>query len=74
VNEDYDAVIIPEMTTGEGFWTEVRALKRATYVGATLFEAARFFRRRIFEELEGYDEEITGSEDYDIHARLERRG
>lgn len=71
VSKGDDAVIIPEITVGEGFWAKVRALERATYVRDTLFEAARFFKRRVFEELGGYDEDIVGLEDYDIQARLE---
>jgi glycosyltransferase involved in cell wall biosynthesis len=70
---DYDAAIIPELTIGEGFWAEVRAIERATYVGDTLFEAARFFKKKVFQELEGYDENMTGLEDYDIQARLEEK-
>jgi glycosyltransferase involved in cell wall biosynthesis len=73
-NGDYGAVIIPEITVGEGFWAEVRRLERTTYFGDTLFEAARFFRRNVFEKLDGYDEKITGSEDYDLQARLEKSG
>jgi glycosyltransferase involved in cell wall biosynthesis len=69
--EGYDATIIPELTVGEGFWAKVRALERATYIGDTLFEAARFFKKDVFQRLGGYDKNITGLEDYDIQARLE---
>ena len=70
----YDAVIIPEKTIGQSFWAKVRALERSTYVGDTLFEAPRLFRREVFEKLRGYDEELVGFEDYDLQARLEAHG
>lgn len=72
INRDCDAIIIPEMTVGKGFWVKVRRLERATYIGDTLFEAARFFRRNTFSDLGGFDEEMTGSEDYDLQAKLEK--
>jgi len=68
----YDAIIIPEITVGKGYWAKVRALERAAYIGNTLFEAARFFKREVFEKLGGYDETLTGPEDYDLQARLEK--
>jgi glycosyltransferase involved in cell wall biosynthesis len=72
VSEGYDAIIIPEITVGEGFWSRVRALERAAYVGNILFEASRFFERKVFEELSGYDKALTGPEDYDLQTRLEK--
>ena len=70
----YDTIIIPEITIGTTFWCKVRALERATYIGDSMFEAARFFRREVFKRLGGYDEELTGFEDFDLQARLEKRG
>lgn len=66
-----DAVVVPEFSIGESFWAKVKALDRATTIGDPFFEAARFFKRRAFERLGGYDKEITGVEDYDAQARLE---
>jgi glycosyltransferase involved in cell wall biosynthesis len=64
-------VIIPELSIGNDFWAKVKALDRSTLVGDSLFEVARFFDRKFFEQLNGYDEEITGFEDSDIQARIE---
>jgi glycosyltransferase involved in cell wall biosynthesis len=71
-NSDHvKALIIPEESFGEGFWTQCKKLERSFYSGIDWQEAARFFTREIYEELGGYDENQTGSEDYDLPNRLE---
>lgn len=60
---DFDQVIIPEKSIGEGFWTKVRAFERSFYVNNPKIESARFFKREVYFKFGGYDEEITGFED-----------
>jgi glycosyltransferase involved in cell wall biosynthesis len=68
------AVIVPERSEGEGFWAACKALERATYVGDDSIEAARFIEARLFKDLGGFDEELTGEEDWDLTARIRQRG
>lgn len=67
------AIVIPEKSIGYGFWTKCKILERDFYLGVDWMEAARFFDKKIFEALGGYDEENTGTEDYDLPQRLIRK-
>lgn len=71
---DYDALILPEVTVGSTYWAKVRAFERSLHVDSKIFEASRFMKRKVFVKLGGYDENLTGTEDYDLQARLEKAG
>lgn len=66
-----DAICVRELTaTGGNIFARARALERESYFQSRYFEAARCIRRTTFFELGGYHEEITGTEDMDLQARL----
>ena len=67
-------IIITEISIGKGFWPKCRALERSCYIGDDTIEAARFFDREIFCKFNGYDEEITGQEDWDLPQRIKEAG
>jgi glycosyltransferase involved in cell wall biosynthesis len=67
------AIVIPEESFGEGFWAQCKKLERSFYIGIDWMEAARFFDRKVFEEFNGYDENNTGTEDYDLPQRIESK-
>jgi len=67
-------VIVPERTFGEGYWTRVRTFERSFYVGSKSIEAARFFAREALSRVGGWDEEMTGAEDWDLTLRIRTLG
>lgn len=70
-----DAVVIPNYSDPSvSFWAKVRALERRTYVGDQTMEAARFFKREVFENVGGYDENMVAYEEHDLHNRLVQQG
>lgn len=66
-------VVIPERSFGVGFWAACKALERRCYEGVEWIEAARFFNKRAIESLGGYDESLTGPEDFELPQRLKAR-
>jgi glycosyltransferase involved in cell wall biosynthesis len=68
------AVVVPESTIGTGLVARIRKLERSCYEGDPTVEAARFFERGAFLRYGGYDEELSGPEDWDLPARMRRAG
>lgn len=67
-----EMIIIPERSFGDGFWAKAKILEREIHRGEDYFEAARFFPKKLFIEAGGYDESLTGPEDWDLPQRLAR--
>lgn len=70
----FGALIIPEKSFGVGFWSKCKEFEREFYVGDETIEAPRFFKKSVFKEFNGYDERITGPEDYDLPLRMRKKG
>ncbi|OGG11316.1 hypothetical protein A2Z00_02470 [Candidatus Gottesmanbacteria bacterium RBG_13_45_10] len=70
VKHGYLGVVIPERSIGTGFWAQCKALEREFYWGIDWIEAARFFQTDAFRAIGGYDEELTGPEDFDLPQRI----
>lgn len=70
-NATVKAIVIPEESFGVGFWAQCKRLERSFYIGVKWMEAARFFDREVYEKMNGYDERVTGGEDYDLPQRIE---
>ncbi|GBO53799.1 glycosyltransferase [Pseudanabaena sp. lw0831] len=67
------ALIIPEESFGEGVWAKCKKLERSFYSGVDWQEASRFFDKNAYLEAGGYDEAMTGWEDYDLPNRIESK-
>ncbi len=66
-------VIIPESSFGQGFWAECKRLEKSLYVGVEYMEAARFFDKKLFLALGGYNEELISGEDWDLSQRVKKQ-
>jgi glycosyltransferase involved in cell wall biosynthesis len=73
-DEKLGALVIPELAFGEGFLARCRELEKQLYLGDSRVEAARAFPRRVLDEVGGYDEEITGFEDWELPDRIRAAG
>lgn len=71
VNEGYDGIVIHNTSLDSlSFWARVRKFERDTYRNDKLNVAVTFMRRKIFESLNGFDEDLVAAEDYDLHNRF----
>jgi len=68
--EGNKAVIVPEVSVGEGFWAKCKALEKSCYVGDDSIEAARFFEKNAFEKIGGYDPDLEAGEDWELNQRV----
>lgn len=69
----YIALYIPERIIGDGFWIKVRDFERGFY-NATCIDAVRFVKKDKFLEIGGFDETLTGPEDWDFDRRIKAKG
>jgi glycosyltransferase involved in cell wall biosynthesis len=74
IKEGYDAVYMSVKTDMDvtHFWGRVKALERESYIG-TEKESARFFKKKVWEELNGFDENMIAMEE-DFQHRLDLKG
>lgn len=72
-NNQIGAIVISEKSFGKGFWAKAKAFERKLNQGEDYFEAARFFPKKTFWEAHGYDEALTGPEDWDLPQRVGRK-
>ncbi len=74
VNEGYRIITFPEIIVGEGFWARCRALEARCYLGDNEIEAPRFYDKNVFDKLNGFDESLTGTEDWDLREKATKKG
>ncbi|MBD3355129.1 glycosyltransferase [Candidatus Woesearchaeota archaeon] len=64
---------IPEKIIGNGFWIKVRDFERSFYNG-TAVDCVRFVSRKAFDEVNGFDLNMTGPEDWDFDKKIRSIG
>lgn len=70
------AIVVPEESIGVLFWEKVKSFERSFYnlEGDIYTDAARFFKKKVVNEMGGYDESITGPEDWDLPETVQKCG
>ncbi len=69
-----DAVAVPEISVGAGFWTSCRALERSCYVDDPGLHNPRLLRRDLLLGDGIFDPAMAGPEDTDLRLRLRSAG
>lgn len=69
-NDHMVGVVIPEKSIGTGFWATCKILEREYYLNVDWIESARCFTRKAFYSVGGYDETLSGPEDFDLPQRV----
>ncbi|HLM84456.1 MAG TPA: glycosyltransferase [Candidatus Bathyarchaeia archaeon] len=67
------ALYIPEVVSGEKFFSRVRRFERNFY-DKTVIDGVRFIRKNKFMEAGGFDEKLYAFEDWDLDKRLKKLG
>ncbi|MBS7632174.1 glycosyltransferase [Candidatus Bathyarchaeota archaeon] len=70
-----DAITIPLEDVSQSLLSTCRKLERKSLTNLTEFmEAPRFIRKKVFLDLNGFDENLVCGEDYDLTRRLKSAG
>ena len=67
------ALHISEFILGTSYWSQVRRFERTFYNG-TVIDGARFFKKSTFVKIKGFDETLSGPEDWDLDKKIKRNG
>jgi arabinofuranan 3-O-arabinosyltransferase len=69
-----EAVAVPEVSVGPGFWTACRTLERSCYVDDPTLHNPRLLRRDLLLGYGAFDPTMAGPEDTDLRLRLRSAG
>lgn len=67
------ALYIPEVILGNSFWSKVRKFERGFYNG-TAIDCVRIIRKDTFLKVGGFDESMSGPEDWDLDKKIRNMG
>ncbi len=74
-NNGLDALILPEISVGVGFWADCRKLEKKCYLNDKMMETPnRFMKKSVYFDVGGYDRSLIAGEDFDLGDRIKKRG
>lgn len=72
-NPEIIALYVSEIVMGERYFSKVRRFERSFY-DATVIDCTRFIKKSSFQQVGGFDENLTGPEDWDLDKKLRQIG
>ena len=66
-------LIIPEKSIGKSYWAKCKSLEKKFYEGVSWIEAGRFYRKKVFDSVKGFDPSLISGEDWDLSHRVEKK-
>jgi len=73
-NQEYKCITMKEEPIGESIWARAKKLELEFYTQPEDFNLApRWFEKKVFEEFKGFDENQTGTEDWDLPDRVYKK-
>jgi len=72
-NKNIVGLYISEIVIGKKYWSKVRRFERSFY-DATVIDCVRFIKKDIFQKIGGFDESMTGPEDWDLDKKIRSEG
>lgn len=72
-NSQLAALYITEIIMGKSFWCKVRRFERSFY-DATVIDCVRFISKKAFDTVKGFDESMSGPEDWDFDKKIRLMG
>ncbi len=69
-----DALVVPEVSVGTGFWARCKVLEKACWEGDVAVEAARVVTSDMYWRVGGHDPALVWGEDKDLDLRLREAG
>ncbi len=71
----YGAITVPEDSFGQGPWSRAKTLERRFFWDDDTIESPRFFKKKVWDAIGGYDETMgAGGEDRDIGIKTRLAG
>ncbi len=71
----FGAVILPEDSFGEGMWARAKQFERRTYWGDMSVESPRFFTKKAWDDIGGFDLSLgAGGDDIDLTQKMLEKG
>lgn len=75
LSEGYDAMILPLICVGGGFWANCTKLEKESFLNDDMMETPnRFIGREVYFAVGGYDDTLIVGEDFDLGDRIKERG